>query len=377
MDKRQIELINSLKDEKGMSISSLASACGISHMTIRRILQEESYNPTIETIRSIAKALDVDEQEIIGGKDIPTIKDVDGFVEYLGKTKRIKSFNDLEALYHQMIFDKGASKEASKIKSEDKTAKQALSKYKLDVSSINLFQTEHYDTTIIPTWDFRKSEDERDEQPNNLGNMCKGYEFDMCGVHFLNSEAAYICGLFSNDSKEHYAIQYELIHEPNGYSTKKVIRRKHEEQGRNDWETFNVQWMLYCVWNKCKSNKAFSGILKLIPSNYTIVENSTRNKLLEQKRDIVERDAELKNQDMNAKELAKKMMQARNSISLGFGSYEGVNCMGKILTICKYCIEHSTEPPIDYELLRSKKIYLLGELLTFDESKLHQPKKKK
>ena len=102
-----------------------------------------------------------------------------------------------------------------------------------------------------------------------------------------------------------------------------------------------------------------------------------RKKKKKKKRDIVERDAELKNQDMNAKELAKKMMQARNSISLGFGSYEGVNCMGKILTICKYCIEHSTEPPIDYELLRSKKIYLLGELLTFDESKLHQPKKKK
>ena len=59
-------------------------------------------------------------------------------------------------------------------------------------------------------------------------------------------------------------------------------------------------------------------------------------------------------------------MQARNCVS-NFGTWEGVNCMGKILTICKYCIENGTKPPIDYELLRSKKIYLLGDLLSFDD----------
>lgn len=39
--------------------------------------------------------------------------------------------------------------------------------------------------------------------------------------------------------------------------------------------------------------------------------------------------------------------------------------MGKILTLCKYHLHQKTELPIDYELLRSKEIYLFGKLPTF------------
>ena len=62
----------------------------------------------------------------------------------------------------------------------------------------------------------------------------------------------------------------------------------------------------------------------------------------------------------------------RNSVN-HIGTWEGCNCMGKILTICKHCLETGTEPPIDYDLLRSKNIYLFGKLLTFDDKpKAHE-----
>ena len=150
--------------------------------------------------------------------------------------------------------------------------------------------------------------------------------------------------------------------------------------------------MLYVVWQKVRQNKAFSALLKRIHNNYTIIENSThqkakkgekdtskfwgaKNKELEDKRDIAEYYEMVKNYDKKKAIIAVLKMQARNNIS-NFGIWKGVNCMGKILTICKNCLEKGTEPPIDYELLRSKNIYLLGQLLTFDdEAYKHQPKK--
>jgi transcriptional regulator with XRE-family HTH domain len=368
--------------------------CGISHMTIRRVLKDENYNPTSDTIIKIADALDITASQLMQDDVSNDIElGVNGFIEYNGEILKINTFKALKKLVSRFIYEtEELPKEANAIITQDKANKETQSKQPLDISSINLFQKEQYDTLKVATWDFRKSDDEREEMPNNLGNMCKGYEFDVSGIHFLNSEAAYICGLFSNDSKEHQDIQKELIAEPNGYSTKKVIRRKYKNLGRKDWEQFNVQWMLYVVWQKVRQNKAFSALLKRIPNNYTIIENSThqkaksdekdtskfwgaKNKELEDKRDIAEYYEMVKNYDKKKANIAVLKMQARNNIS-NFGIWKGVNCMGKILTICKHCIENGTQPPIDYELLRSKNIYLLGQLLTFDdEAYKHQPKK--
>ena len=49
------------------------------------------------------------------------------------------------------------------------------------------------------------------------------------------------------------------------------------------------------------------------------------------------------------------------------GCFVGENNMGKIMMLCKIALRNNTVPPIDYELLREKKIYLFGELLTFDK----------
>ena len=48
------------------------------------------------------------------------------------------------------------------------------------------------------------------------------------------------------------------------------------------------------------------------------------------------------------------------------GSFVGENNMGKILMMCTIALQNNTVPLIDYELLRAKKIYLFGELLTFN-----------
>lgn len=396
MEKSQIERMTELMESKGINIMQLAESCGFSHMTIRRILNGETQSTNLETIKSISTALGVDERYILDGKDFSPgdFKGVKGYIDYQGHISRIETFKQLETIYQKIKDDLTIPRDAKNIMREDRANKKTQSKT-IDISSIDLFKPEHYDTSKVATWDFRKSDDERDEMPNNLGNMCKGYEFDVFGIHFLYSEAAYICGLFSDNSKEHINIQKELIAEPSGYNTKKVIRRKYEHLGRKDWEQFNVQWMIYVVWHKISQNKAFSDLLKRIPSNCIIIENSThqrpkknekdtsvfwgaKNFVLKEKRDIIEKNTVIQNHTIKAKKkLANLKMQARNSIS-NFGTWEGVNCMGKILTICKHCIENGTKPPIDYELLRSKKIYLLGDLLTFDdEANKHLPQKRK
>ena len=88
-----------------------------------------------------------------------------------------------------------------------------------------------------------------------FGNMNQGFPFTMNGIGFHTSESAYICGLFSDGTDRHIKIQKELIAVKNGYDAKKSIRQKYQVIGRADWEEFNVEWMLYVVWNKAKGNE--------------------------------------------------------------------------------------------------------------------------
>ena len=135
--------------------------------------------------------------------------------------------------------------------------------------------------------------------------------------------------------------------------------------------------MLYVVWQKVTQNKDFARKLKKIPSNAIIVENSTyqkgetsgfwgmKNLELKQALETVEIAADVENfkgKKMDVRECVRKNQEKLSNI----GTWKGVNCMGKMLTICKHCLEDGVEPPIDYELLRRKRIYLFGKLLTFE-----------
>ena len=176
-------------ESKGTNIMQLAEACGLIHMTIRRILNGEMQSTNLETIKAISTALGVDEQYILDGKGFSPgdFKGVKGYIDYQGHISRIDTFKQLEAIYQKIKDDLTIPKDAKNVMREDRANKKTQSKT-IDVSSIDLFRPEHYDTAKVATWDFRKSDDERDELPNNLGNMCKGYEFDIANCWKIQSE---------------------------------------------------------------------------------------------------------------------------------------------------------------------------------------------
>ena len=398
MKQYQIDRIKSLMDAKGITNQELASICGISAMTIGRLLTKTDYNPTTDTVEKIAEALGVHEQYIYetdAEAESKSKMSIRGFIEYDGIVSNIKTFEQLKKVYESILYDKNISKLVKEIKAEEEENKKSQCKT-LNISDIDLFKYETIDTKLICAHSFRSNDDIVDDKNNDLGNMASGYGFNMFNEHFHNSECAYICGLFSMNTPKCIEIQRELQASDNGYSAKKDIRNGYEKRAkecvRTDWTTFNVEWMKLCVWAKCKGNKDFQKMLLGVSKNAIIVENSTyhkkpkegedkpafwgaRNFELEKKRAIIERSIIVNNPKSTKKDLEERINKARNSIH-NFGLWEGTNCMGKILTLCKFHLHNHTELPIDYDLLRSKQIYLFGKLLTFeDDVYKHQPKK--
>lgn len=243
-----------------------------------------------------------------------------------------------------------------------------------------LTRWEEYDASKYLCYAFRKKPDKRKGVWIPFGNMNKGFPFDLYGNQCMTSESAYICGMFSENTPEHISIQEQLLKESNGRKAKKDIRHYSEALARKDWYDFNIQWMLYVVWCKVQGNAEFRNLLMGVPDGATIVEDTTfqngskgndttifwgaKNN---ERKDF---DAILKKY-INATEKEKKKgtkkkmkLEEFNNFT-DYGTFRGRNVMGKILTICRNCLQDGTEPPIDYELLKSKHIYLLGKELTF------------
>ena len=240
-----------------------------------------------------------------------------------------------------------------------------------------LTRWEEYDASEYLCYAFRKKGDLRKGKVLlDLGNMCGGYGYDMHGVHFKNSEAAYICGMFSDDSPEHVEIQQALIKEGSGFDAKKFIRMPNEGIARKDWHEFNQQWMLYVVWQKIQGNEDFRNLLMVVPEGATIIEDSSFQKgatsafwgtINNERKDfgtVLKKylDATLCD---DAKGKRKQAWLSEFNNFTDYGTYRGSNVMGKILTICRRCLTDGTEPAINYELLKSKHIHLLGKELTF------------
>ena len=128
-----------------------------------------------------------------------------------------------------------------------------------------LVREEAYDASSLNCFAFRHGYDVRQGLSLSLGNMVRGYGFDLQGIHFHNSECDYIAGAFSYGTDAHIAIQRQLVVCNNGYAAKKTIRKPHDNEKRADWETFNVEWMVYVVWQKCLGNGAFRNLLLSFP----------------------------------------------------------------------------------------------------------------
>ena len=241
--------------------------------------------------------------------------------------------------------------------------------------AIVLDRMEAYDASMLNCFAFRRGTDMVDGLSLALGNMVSGYPFEIEGVRFHNSECAYIAGMFSDDCKKHEKLQRELMEETNGFMAKKRIRRKNEDLKREDWEEFNVMWMMYVVWIKVKGNNEFKKILMALPDDAVIIEDSsfqagrtatiwgTKNKEL--RKQLNEYKKELKTMGFSKKKIKDKCDEKRLVELRKFGVFEGKNFMGKILMLCREALKNGKVPPIDFDLLKSKNIYLLGKKVVF------------
>ena len=373
----------------GISQSELARLSGLSFGTINRIFNgKQDLKPN--TLAKIAKGLNLSISQLMGDEAEEIIEtEVQGYIEYDGEIKKVKSFSALQKLVAQIEYEtKVLPKEVKAIISLNKDNRTFVKRnylnsiYNFDLSWGSV---DEYDATKYDCWSFKTADDEKDGILLDLGNQCSGYPFIFHGHTFQTSESAYLCGQFSKDTEECKQIQYQLLYERNGYTAKKKIKNANRELIRGDWEEIMADWMLYVIWAKCKGNKDFANKLKSLPRDAIILENSTtihegtsvywgsKNTELEEARGKVARYTELQylkkvrqcKIKKNQSELEATMQAARNEIHY-IGTFRtGHNFMGKILKMCQIALLDEAEPPINYGLLRQKQIYLFGELLTF------------
>jgi transcriptional regulator with XRE-family HTH domain len=381
--------IRELIEEKGLTQRQFAEIVGIHYITICNNLSKGNFSH--KSIEKIADAFQLSVYDLLADEvqNKESICDVEGYIEYGGEIIKIKSYNQFKKLSERIEYEvKILPKEVKKIRETNKRngleirKTKANSNYNFNINELRTVQ--EYDATKVDCWAFKTSKDKKDGIVIDLGNQCSGYAFDFCGYMFHTSETAYLCGQFSCNTEEHRQIQERLLAERNGFNAKKWIKNSNAHLIREDWNEFNAEWMQLVIWHKCKGNKAFADKLKSLPIDSIIIENSTTvyestnnlwgsiNTELEEARNKVQRYTELEYSRMAKKEKKKNLpsledmvQQARDEIQY-IGTYKnGCNYMGKILKQCQLALLNGTEPPINYELLRSKQIYLLGKELTF------------
>lgn len=376
--------------ELGITQSKLAELSGLAFGTINRILNgRQELLPN--TLAKIADALNLTISQLLDDEAGEVMDaEVQGYIEYDGEIRKIKTFAALQKLVSQIEYEtKVLPKEAKEIIALNKKNQLEIKKNNLNKDyrfNLEWDSIDEYDATKYDCWSFKTADDEKDGVLLDLGNQCSGYPFMFNGHTFQTSESAYLCGQFSQNTEDCQRIQNQLLYERNGYTAKKKVKNAHRELIRGDWQEIMADWMLYVIWNKCKGNEDFANKLRAIPKDAIIMENSTtihegtsvywgsKNKELEEARDKVARYAELQYMrkvrqgkiKKNQSELDEEIQAARNEIHYIGKFSDGHNLMGKILKRCQIALLDGTEPQINYDLLRSKKIYLFGELLTFN-----------
>ena len=240
---------------------------------------------------------------------------------------------------------------------------------------IILGQVENYKASSN-VWSFKRIDDIVNGVNLKLSNMVGGFPFVYAGILWKDSERLYLCGEFSHNTEEHRQIQNLILAAKSGYAAKRFYKTPNKKLVRSDFNSFKLQWMLHCVWEKCKGNEEFRKLLLSIPSDVILVENTTtdnggsaeiwgcRNKELVNKRKIVEAQLREQHQDKTKKEIEYLINVETNKID-DIGEWRGQNNIGKILMICRQCIEEGTVPDIDYNMLNEAKIYIAGNLISF------------
>lgn len=262
---------------------------------------------------------------------------------------------------------------------ETLTAERKREQFLRLIQTIDLRRKEDYDCSTLNVWSYRQSIDVREGINIKFGNMCNGYPFVLAGVPFIHSEGAYIAGYYSQDDEHCQHIQQDLSKDGNARTCKRKYRNNKviTVHSRQDFYSYNVQWMLYVLWQKCKHNEGFSDLVKKIPVDAHLVENTTgfsdrrskfwgaHNKELHNSRKLRKKEVEIINKAGRSN--PKTQMLAANAIN-DIGVFSGVNCMGKIIKVCQLSLLHDVDPPIDYELLASKDLYICGRRIEFPQA---------
>lgn len=168
----------------------------------------------------------------------------------------------------------------------------------------------------------------------SLGNMSGRFHFESLGRTWRSVEHLYLCGEWSTQGERSLEIQRDVLTARSGYAAKRYKKAKYNREIRADFPEFRHQWMLWCVWEKCRGNQDFRQHLTSIPYDRVLIE-------------------EVKNDPVWA------------AYPDEAGILRGANGMGKILTICRRCIDRNTEPNIDRKLLNHYEIHIMGARVTF------------
>ena len=361
------EKILELIEERELTQQQFAKLVGIHYVTLNKNLAKDNFSS--KSLENIAKACGISVYDLQPDSVEITLTQVSGYIEHNGEIVKIK---DLKAL--KKLVDKLDTQESLMKAKQVKLPKQKP----ITLEDITLDHWEEYDATQMQVMSFRHHYDIVNGAQFNVGNMCAGYPFTLSGITFQNSEAAYITGIYSHNNQEHIRLQKALIAINDGYKAKKEYRHtRYDHVKREDWESFNIEWMKYVVWQKCKANSDFAKLLVSIPKTAMVVENSTGmtgataqvwgcfNSELEELR-----DAKVKRYAIEhsiRKENDERLNIERNRWN-NYGVWSGKNLMGKIIKMCSICLQQGIELPIDYELLQSKHIHLLGQELQFISS---------
>lgn len=224
----------------------------------------------------------------------------------------------------------------------------------------------------LPVWCFKKVTDIVEGIEMRLSNMAGGYPFEFAGVNWASSEQLYLCGEFTDE-----AIQREFLSVTSGYAAKRFIKAKYKAQVREDFPTFRLQWMLFVVWQKCLGSEAFRNKLLSVPEGVILVEETTLDtggtatvwgcknpELIEHRKEMTDRIKRWSGANLTKKALDHQINIETNAVR-NIGTFVGQNNIGKILMICRRCLNEGIEPPIDRDLLNSVCITILGNTLTF------------
>ncbi len=225
-------------------------------------------------------------------------------------------------------------------------------------------------------WSIRRGDDLVWGLDLRISNMYTDYPFEAQGYRWTDTERLYLCGQFSCGTEEEICVQRKIRQYTSPLEAKTWAKREHKALIRGDFAEFRVEWMLWVVWQKAKGSEAFRQALKNVPKEVQLIENSgqetgdtalvwgCRNPTLMEARQTLRQQLEAKYATLSAEEKAPKIGEALNKIAT-IGQWTGQNAMGKILTLCRDSIIRGEEPEIDVELLRAKKINILGREIDF------------